>query len=109
RYAGYKDADDRGRTITNATKANGLADHAGILLVNGGPETIREHDDSRSVGAIVLRSDETAQNGAQTHDFEVGAADDATFNSARFTETDHREAHRGEIAELADGVDVGFE
>ena len=37
------------------------------------------------------------------------AADDATLNSARFTESDHRKAHRREIAELAHGVDAGFD
>src|SRR5271170_4579027 len=86
RYTRFEDADDRGRTIANAAEANCFADHIRIFFVDGGPETIREHDDASSVGTIVLRSDEAAENGAQTHYFEVGAADDATLNSARFTE-----------------------
>jgi hypothetical protein len=31
------------------------------------------------------------------------------LHSTRFTESGHRKAHLGEIAELADGADAGFE
>ena len=55
RHRGFKDADDRGGTIAKAAEADGLANHIRILFVNGGPETIREHDDARGVGAAVLQ------------------------------------------------------
>src|SRR5580700_10740154 len=109
RHRGFKDADDCGGTITKAAKSNCLADHVRILFVNGGPETIREHDDAGRVGAVVFRSDETAENRTQPHYFKVVAANDATLHSARFTESDHRKAHLREIAELTDGADAGFD
>src|SRR5271156_5882449 len=108
RHARFKDADDRGGTITNAAEANCFADHTWIFVINGGPEAIGEHDGARGAGAVILRSDEAAENRTQTHDFEVVAADDATLNSARFTESDHRKGHLREIAELTHGVDAGF-
>src|SRR5579863_66563 len=109
RHTGFKDADHGGGTIANAAEANGLADHVRIFFVNGGPETIGEHDDAGRVRTVVLRADEATENRTQAHYFKVVAADDATSHSARFTESDHRKAHRGEIAELAHGVDAGFE
>src|SRR5262249_5729699 len=109
RHRGFKDADHRGGTITNAAEAHGLTDHIRIFLVNGGPEAVREHNDASGVGTVVLRSNETAENRTQTHYFKIVAADDATLNSARFTESDHRKAHLREIAELAHGVNAGFD
>ena len=109
RHARLKDANHGGGTIANAAEANCFADYVRIFLVNGGPETIGEHDDAGRVGTVVLGSDEAAENRTQAHYFKVVAADDATSNSARFTESDHGKAHRREIAELAHGVDAGFD
>ena len=106
---GFKDADDCGGTIAKAAEANGLADHVGIFFVNGGPETIGQHDDAGGVGTVVLRSDETAENRTQTHYIEVVAANDAAVNDARFAESDHRKVHLREIAELAQGVDAALD
>ena len=76
---GFKDADDGGGTIANAAEANGFADDVRIFVESGRPETIGEHDDASSVGAVVSRSEETAEDRMKAHDFEVVAADDAAL------------------------------
>ena len=90
-----------------AAKANGFADHRRIFVKSGRPETIGENDDAGSFGAVVLRSDETAEDRVKAHDIEVVAADDASLNFARLTEADHGEADGGEIAERAQGFHAG--
>src|SRR5260370_2588916 len=77
RHTGFEDADHRGRTIAKAAEANGLADHTGIFFVNGGPKTIRENDDARSIGSVVLRSDHASRNSTQAHYFKIVAANHA--------------------------------
>src|SRR5580704_13733138 len=77
-------------------------------MKSGGPEPVRENDDAGSFGTIVLRADETAENGMQAHDFEIGPADNAGLNLARLTETDHRKADGREIAELTNAARAGL-
>ena len=69
--------------LPRATQANGFADDGRIFLKRGRPETIGENDDAGSIGAVVLRSDETTENRVKAHNIEVGAADDASLNFAR--------------------------
>jgi hypothetical protein len=108
---GFEDADDGGRPIAKDTaiEANGSANDGRIFFESGGPETIREHNDAGRFGTVVLRSDETAENGVEAHDFEIGAANDPSLNFARFTQADHRKADGREISERREGVDAGSE
>jgi hypothetical protein len=108
-HRGFKDADDRSGTIAKTAESYGLADHIRIFFVNGGPETICQHDNARGLCTTVLRSDETAENRTQTHYIKVVAADHAAVNHARFAESDHRKVHRREIAELAYGADTALD
>ena len=78
--AGFEDADDCRRPITYATQANGFADDGRILVKSGRPETIRENDDAGSFGTVILRPDETPEDGMKAHHVEIRAADDATLN-----------------------------
>jgi hypothetical protein len=106
---GFEDADDGSGPIAKDTaiKANSFADDGRIFLKSGRPETIRENDDAGSVGAVVLRSDETTEDRLKAHDVEVGAADDASLNFARLTQADHGEPDGREIAERAQGSNAG--
>ena len=109
RHRGFQYADHRCRTIANAAEPNGFADHVRVFFVNGGPETVRQHDDARGVGARVLRSDQTAENRTQTHYVKIVAADHAAVNHARFAQSDHSKVHLREIAELVQGADASLD
>src|SRR5215470_6669143 len=101
--AGLEDADDGRRPIAKDTaiKANGFAEDRRIFLKRGRPETIGENDGSGSVGAVVLRSDETTEDRVKPHNIEVVAANDAGLNFARLTQADHGETDGREITERA--------
>src|SRR5216684_4973055 len=77
RDGGFEDADDGGRSIAHGAPAEAkrFADDGRILPKGGCPETIRENGDAGSFGSVILRSDETAEDRVQTHNFEVVAAD----------------------------------
>src|SRR5258708_31115085 len=98
---GFENADDGGRPIAHgpAAEPDGFAEDGRIFLESGRPETIREDDHARRFGTVVLRSDETAKDRVEAHDFEVGAANDASLNFARLTQADHVETARQQIAE----------
>src|SRR6266481_7997891 len=84
---GFEDADDRGSAVAHGApaEADRFAENGRILAKSGRPETIGENDDAGSFGAVVLRSDETAEDRVQAHHFEVVAADDARLDYARLT------------------------
>src|ERR1700752_403269 len=103
---GFEDANDSRRPFTNAAEANFFADDRRIFAKRGGPETIGEDDDSGSVGAIILRPDQTPEDGMEAHHVEKRAADNATLNGARLTEADHGETHGGEVPECAQSFDT---
>src|SRR5262249_39924511 len=107
--AGFEDADDGRRPIAKDTaiKANGFADDRRIFLKSGRPETIGENDDSVSVGAVVLRADETTEDRVKAHNIEVVAANDASLNFARLTQVDHGETDGREITDRAQGFSSG--
>src|SRR5208282_1683992 len=107
RDGGFEDADDGGRAIAKAPKANGFADDGRILLKRGRPETISENDGSGSIGTVVLSANEATENRVEAHDFEVVSADDASLNFARLTQADHSETDGREIAERAQGFNAG--
>src|SRR5215813_11892425 len=104
--AGLEDANDFHRPLTNAAEENSLADYRRLFAKGGGPETIGKNDDSGSVWAIVLRPNETPEDGMKAHHIEKRAADNATLNGTRLTEADHGETHGGEVAECAQGFDT---
>src|SRR5882724_283647 len=91
----------------DAAKTYGFADHRSIFVKIVRPETICDNHYAGSFGTVVLRFDETAENGVQAHDFKVVAANDASLNFARLTEADHCEPDCGEIAERAQRLDAG--
>src|SRR5258708_16316431 len=84
---GFENADDGGRPIAHgpAAEPDGFAEDGRIFLESGRPETIREDDHARRFGTVVLRSDETAKDRVEAHDFELGAANDASSTFARLT------------------------
>src|SRR5260370_28592842 len=89
----FEDSDDGSGAVTQGApaEAHSSAENGRIFSKSGCPETMRENDDAGSFGTVVLRSDETAEDRVQAHNFEVGAADHAGLHYARLTQTDHSE------------------
>ena len=107
RHGGFEDADDGGGARSGeAVEAQGLADHRWVGVEGLGPELIGEDDGAGGVGAIVGGAEQSAEDGAQAHDFEVVAIDDASGNGARLAEALHGEVDFGKRAELGDGFEV---
>src|SRR5580704_15794032 len=102
----FENADDRRGT---STEANGFADDTGIAIERILPKVIGENRGTGGIGSVVVRAEQTAERGMQTHHIEVGSPDYARADFARFAEPDHGEPDDREIAELADGLDVGFD
>src|SRR5258708_864803 len=73
---GFEDADDRGGATSHgaAAEKNSFADDARIFPESGGPETVGEDDHADSLGAIVLRADETTQDKVAAHVTAIVAA-----------------------------------
>src|SRR6516162_5340658 len=105
----FKNPNDGGVAVADAAETKGFTQDFRILPEYGRPETIRENDYAGGLRAVVLRPDEAAENGMQPHDIEICPAHHAALNFTRFTEANHREAHRGEVAELFDGLNAGFD
>src|SRR5271169_4975871 len=91
-----------------AAEAHGFAEDARIAMKGGGPETIGQNDDAVSFRTIVLRADESAEDGMQPHHFKILAVDNARLNLARIAQANHGKADRREIAELTNGAGAGF-
>src|SRR5580704_14540047 len=100
-------ADDCRGPITDTAEANRFTEDRRVLVKSSGPETISENDDTGSLGTVILRFDQAAEDGGKTHDVEISAADDPTSNGARLTEADHGEAHRREVAKRAQSFYAG--
>src|SRR2546429_69302 len=95
---GLEDADNGGGAIAHgpAAKPDGFAEDGRILPKSGRPETIGENDDAGSFRTVVLKADETTEDGVEAHDFEEGAVDDASLNYARLTQA-RSEEHTSEL------------
>ena len=99
-------ADDGGGAIfPNAPKVNGFANNGRISLEGVRPETIGEHNDAGSLGAVIFGADETPNHRMQAHHLEKGPVDHAAIDFARLAETDDREGDGREVAELGEGLD----
>ena len=102
----FEHANDRGGAIApNAAKVNGSANDGRISVKRVRPETIGEHDDAGSLGAVIIGPDEAPEHGMQTHHLEIGAVDHAAIDFARLAEPDHGEGDGGEVTEFAEGLD----
>jgi hypothetical protein len=99
-----EDADDGGGA---RIEANLLADNQRITVQRGGPEAIGEHRGACGFGPVVAHIEEAAEDGTQTHNLEIGAADNARANFAGITEPHHGEADGREVAKGADRFHVG--
>ena len=93
RDTGFEDADDGARAIAHrsAAEPDRFANDRRIFRKTGRPEAIRENHDAGSLGTIVLRPDEMAEDRMQAHDFEVVAANDAGLNDSGLPQADHGE------------------
>src|SRR5713101_4400504 len=109
RDRGFEHADNGGGAIAHwpAAEPHDFAEDARIFPKSGRPETIGENDDAGSFGTVVLRSDETAEDRVEAHDFEEGAVDNASLNYARLTQADHCELDGRELTERAQGFNAG--
>src|SRR5258708_39302508 len=96
-------ADDGGGTLAEPDL---LADHGGIALESGGPETISEDCSASGVGAVVMHVEEPAEDRMQTHYFEIQTADNSGANFAGLAKPDHCEADGGGVAEPAEGFNA---
>src|SRR6266446_6149975 len=69
---GFEDADDGGRPVAHGApaEADSFTEDGRILAKSGRPETIGENRDAGNFGAVVLRSDESAEYRVQAHNFE---------------------------------------
>src|SRR5882762_4737643 len=104
---GFEDADDRGRSIAEtAAKAKGLTDDRGIALESGRPETIGQDDDAIGFRAVILRADETAEDGMEADHLKIGAVNDAGANFPGLAEADHGETDGGELAKRTERFDA---
>ena len=82
-HRGFEDADDGGGAgPLEAVEAEGLAEDGGIGVQGLGPELIGEDDGALGIGSVVGGTEEAAEDGAQAHDFEVVAVDDAGGDGA---------------------------
>src|SRR5712692_5527375 len=103
----FEDADDGGSSIAEAAaEANGLTDHRRIALASGRPETIGQDDDTSGFRTVVLRADETPEDGMEAYHLKIGAVNDAGSNFPGLAEADHRETDGGELAERAERLDA---
>src|SRR5713226_3732701 len=97
---GFEDADDSGRSIAEAAaEANGFTDDGWIALESGRPETIGQNDDASGFRTVILRADETAEDGMKAHHVKIRAVNDAGANFPGLAEADHGETDGGELAE----------
>src|SRR5713226_1296979 len=104
---GFEDPDDSGRSIAEAAaEAKGFTDDGRIALESARPEPIGQDGDASGLRTIVLRADETAEDGMEAHHVKIGAVNDAGANFPGFAEADHGETDRGELAEGAEGFDA---
>ena len=106
RHGGFEDADDgggAGAARIAGIEFDGLADDGRIAVERGGPEAIGEDDGAGGVGAVIVRVEQAAEDGMQSHDVEVGAVHDAAADFAGFAESNHAEADGREVAKFADG------
>src|SRR5713101_3751129 len=104
---GFEDADDRGRPIAEAAaKAKGLTHDGGIALESGRPETIGQDDDAIGFRAVILRADETAEDGMEADHLKIGAVNDTGTNFPGLAKADHGETDGGELAERAECLDA---
>src|SRR5262245_24253469 len=77
-------ANDRARAITlHAAKLNLLANHGRIFSQRVRPETIRENNDARGLGTIILRSDQASKHRTQSHHVEIGPVDHTAVDLTR--------------------------
>ena len=83
-----------------------LAENAWVAVERLFPETIRQHDRARCIGAVVGCGKQAAEDWAQAHDFKVVAIDDASRNLARGAEADEGEVERGKAAKFGDGFEI---
>jgi hypothetical protein len=102
-----EDPDDGGGARSGeAVEAEGFSEDGRVRVEGLGPELIGEDDGAGGVGSVVGGAEQPAENGAQSHDFEVVAVDDASRDGARLAEALHGEVDFGEGAELGDGFEV---
>src|ERR1700732_5229607 len=66
-------------------KANVFADYRGIALEHGAPEAGREDRGACSVGAVVLRAKQSAEDRTQPHHVEVRSSDYASADLTGLT------------------------
>src|SRR5580704_9411548 len=104
-------ADDGGASRPHGTAAesHGFAEDAWIAMKGGGPETIGQNDDAVRFRTIVLRADESAEDGMQPHHFKILAVDNAGLDLARIAQADHGKADGREITVLTDAAGPGFD
>jgi len=96
-------ADDGGGA---SAEPDGFAEHRGIAVERGGPEAIGQDQGGGSVGTIVGRAEETAENRAEAHDLEIGSADHSGADFAGLAEANEGEGEGREIAEGAHRFDA---
>src|SRR5262245_26314753 len=87
-------ANDRAGAITlHAAELNLLANHRRIFAERVRPETIRENNDARSLGTIILRSDQASEHGTQPHDVEIGPVDHTAVDFTRLAQAEDGEGN----------------
>src|ERR1700752_2976830 len=96
-------SDDVGLT---GAEPDGFVQDGRIALQDGGPEAIGQYGSAGGGRTVVAHIEETAENGTQSHEFDVGAAFHAAANLPRLAEADQSESDGGEVAERGDGFDA---
>src|SRR5260370_12877605 len=87
-----------------STEPDGFAEDLWIAAERGGPESIGQDKRAGGVRPIIVGTEQTAENRTQSHNFEIGSADNAGTDLAWFADADEGEAQRREVAERAYGL-----
>ncbi len=92
-----------------STEPDGFAEDLWIAAERGGPESIGQDKRAGGVRPIIVGTEQTAENRTQSHNFEIGSADNAGTDLAWFAEADEGEAEGREVVERAYGLDARAE
>src|SRR5579884_1479865 len=109
RYGRFQHSDDRCRACADRIEPDGFSDYRRIAFQSSRPETISQYHRSSGVRAVIACVEQSAEDRLQADNIEIRTADNSSANHTRFAQSDHGEAHGGEVAKLANRLDAGFQ
>src|SRR5262249_51703657 len=99
-------ANDRAGAITlHTAKLNLLANNRRIFPERVRPETISKNNNAGSVGAVILRSNQTSEHWTQPHYIEIGPVHHTAIDFARLAQPEDSEGDSREVTKFAQRFD----